>query len=84
MLDLSNYLLKPIQRVCKYPLLVRELLRATNEAHPDIENLNKALLKIETVVATINEQRRQTEGVHKMLEIQSKFTSVFMKLIPRK
>ena len=75
MLDLSNYLLKPIQRVCKYPLLVRELLRATNEAHPDIENLNKALMKIETVVATINEQRRQTEGVHKMLEIQSKFAS---------
>ncbi|KAJ3273942.1 Rho guanine nucleotide exchange factor 4 [Terramyces sp. JEL0728] len=69
----ANSRLKPIQRVCKYPLLVRELIRATDPSHPDMENLNKALLKIETVVTTINEGARHTENVHKMIELQTKF-----------
>ncbi|KAI8895110.1 hypothetical protein BC833DRAFT_602380 [Globomyces pollinis-pini] len=74
-LDLPNYLLKPVQRVCKYPLLIREMIRATDPSHPDMENLNKALLKIETVVTTINEGARHTENVHKMIELQSKFVT---------
>ncbi|KAJ3260020.1 Rho guanine nucleotide exchange factor 4 [Boothiomyces macroporosus] len=61
------------ERVCKYPLLVRELIRATDPSHPDMENLNKALLKIETVVTTINEGARHTENIQKILELQSKF-----------
>ncbi|KAH6583550.1 hypothetical protein BASA61_007950 [Batrachochytrium salamandrivorans] len=72
-LNLANFLLKPVQRVCKYPLFLRELIKATEPDHVDSENLVKALLKIETVVTIINEGARQTENVHKMLELQSKF-----------
>ncbi|KAJ3359370.1 Rho guanine nucleotide exchange factor 4, partial [Kappamyces sp. JEL0680] len=60
-------------RVCKYPLLLRDLLRATDANHPDCDNLTKALSKIETVVAAINEGARHAENVHKMIELQSKF-----------
>ncbi|KAJ2998811.1 Rho guanine nucleotide exchange factor 4 [Globomyces sp. JEL0801] len=52
-----------------------EMIRATDPSHPDMENLNKALLKIETVVTTINEGARHTENVHKMIELQSKFVT---------
>jgi hypothetical protein len=75
-LDLSNFLLKPIQRVCKYPLLVRELIKYTDSGHPDFECLNRALLKIEAIVTTINEGARNAENVRKMIELQSKFPSV--------
>eukprot|EP00842_Homolaphlyctis_polyrhiza_P004851 jgi/Hompol1/5367/HPOL_004431-RA len=60
-------------RVCKYPLFLRELIKATDPDHADSENLIKALMKIETVVTIINEGARQTENVHKMIELQGKF-----------
>ncbi|KAJ3334259.1 Myosin 10A, isoform D [Blyttiomyces sp. JEL0837] len=73
-LNLANFLLKPVQRICKYPLLLREMIKHTEQTHPDYENLNKALLKIETVVAMVNEGARQAESVQKMLEIQGRLT----------
>ena len=74
-LGLGYFLIKPVQRVCKYPLLLRELLRNTEETHPDYENLSKALPKIETVVAIINEGARHTENVHKMIDLQNRFST---------
>ncbi|KAJ3106972.1 Myosin 10A, isoform D [Phlyctochytrium planicorne] len=71
---LSHFLLKPVQRICKYPLLLREVLRNTDAEHPDYANLQKALLKIETVVTIVNEGSRQAEVVHKMIELQNRFT----------
>lgn len=73
--NLANFLIKPVQRICKYPLLVRELLKNTDEKHKDHENLIQALLKIETVCAIVNEGTRQAEAAFKMLELQNKFTS---------
>jgi hypothetical protein len=81
-MDLSHFLLKPIQRVCKYPLFVRELLRYTKQDHPDHEALHRALLKIEAVVTTINEGARHTENVHKMIELQSKFLTKVSLITP--
>ncbi|KAI8847552.1 Dbl homology domain-containing protein [Chytridium lagenaria] len=72
-LGLQHFLLKPIQRICKYPLFLRELIKNTESDHPDSANLIKALLKIETVVTIVNEGARQAEGVHKMLELQNRF-----------
>ncbi|KAJ3189570.1 Myosin 10A, isoform D [Irineochytrium annulatum] len=75
----SDYLkiytiLKPVQRICKYPLLLREMIKQTDASHPDSANLIKALMKIETVVTIVNEGARQAEGVHKMIELQARFT----------
>lgn len=70
-----NCRLKPVQRICKYPLLIKEIIKNTDPQHPDYENLQKALLKIETVVTIVNEGARKAESVHKMLEIQGKLTS---------
>ncbi|KAJ3410974.1 Myosin 10A, isoform D [Chytridiales sp. JEL 0842] len=74
-LDLSTFLLKPCQRICKYPLLIREVIKATDTMHPDSANLLKALLKIETVVTIVNEGSRQADTVKKMLELQNRFTT---------
>jgi hypothetical protein len=41
-LDLEAFLIKPVQRICKYPLLTRELLKVTPDDHPDFEALTRA------------------------------------------
>ncbi|KAI8999847.1 hypothetical protein BC832DRAFT_563834 [Gaertneriomyces semiglobifer] len=74
-LNLANYLIKPVQRICKYPLLIRELLKNTEPDHIDFPNLEKAFLKIETVVTIVNEGARQAEAVQRMLELQGRFTT---------
>ncbi|KAJ3342836.1 cytochrome c oxidase subunit 1 [Gonapodya sp. JEL0774] len=73
-LGLESFLLKPIQRICKYPLLLREVLKNTAVDSPDATDLEKALLKIETVVAIVNEATRQAEGVRQVLSLQERFS----------
>lgn len=34
-LDLKSFLIKPVQRICQYPLLLQELLKHTPDAHKD-------------------------------------------------
>jgi hypothetical protein len=40
--DLASFLIMPLQRVLKYPLLLRELLDATPSTHPDRPRLLEA------------------------------------------
>ncbi|CAG8727723.1 8839_t:CDS:2, partial [Ambispora leptoticha] len=42
-LDLSGYLIMPIQRISRYRLLLQELMNHTPEFHPDFEGLSRAL-----------------------------------------
>ncbi|KAG9288484.1 hypothetical protein G9A89_015690 [Geosiphon pyriformis] len=42
-LDLSDYLIMPIQRITRYKLLLQELKNHTTESHPDYEDLTHAL-----------------------------------------
>lgn len=69
-LFLQSFLIKPIQRVCKYPLLLRELIRYTPEEHPDFQPLQNAFEKINAVVANINEGQRQAEGLQRIIDLQ--------------
>jgi len=75
-LFLQSFLIKPIQRVCKYPLLLRELIRYTPEDHPDFEPLNAAMSKINEVVGKINEGQRMLEGLQRIVELQSQIEGV--------
>lgn len=59
--DLSSLLLKPIQRVLKYPLLLQELIKNTEETHADYEDLVKALKCMQDVASYINEIKRRHE-----------------------
>lgn len=74
---LSIYLIKwfpcVVQRICKYPLLLRELMRYTPKESVDHETLGSALTKIEQVVGVINERKRDDEAISKLFEIQKRF-----------
>ncbi len=64
--DLPSLLLKPVQRVLKYPLLLRELLKNTEQASGDYEPLRQALAQMQRVAAYVNEIRRRRELVLKV------------------
>ena len=69
-LPLSSFLLKPIQRITKYPLLIQKILEATNENHPDRQNLEEALAKAEELCVLVNEGVRETENSERLEWIQ--------------
>jgi hypothetical protein len=75
-LPLSSFLIKPVQRICKYPLLLRELLRFTPQEHPDFEGLTKSFNKINEVVLVVNEGQRAQENKNKILDIQKRLDGV--------
>jgi len=67
--NLDSYIIKPVQRVCKYPLFFRELLKYTPETSPDYADLDLARSKIEEVVSVINEGKRKSEEQRKIMSI---------------
>ncbi|KAJ3253527.1 hypothetical protein HK103_000496 [Boothiomyces macroporosus] len=52
--DLNSLLIKPVQRVLKYPLLLKRLLEETPTSHPDYKNIQKSLALIGQVAESIN------------------------------
>lgn len=69
-LSLLSFLIKPVQRICKYPLLLRDLIKDTPEDHPDLGPLQQAFEKIEKVVEYVNERKRHAEILQKTFQIQ--------------
>lgn len=58
-LSVESFLIKPVQRICKYPLLLRELQKYTDKNSKDTIPLRLATEKIESVVSLVNEATRQ-------------------------
>jgi len=61
--ELPSYLIKPVQRICKYPLLLNELLKYDTKAgHPYCDKLQAGLDSIKRVTELTNELKRQVEN----------------------
>ncbi|CAJ0935473.1 unnamed protein product [Ranitomeya imitator] len=70
-IPLEGYLLTPIQRICKYPLLLKELAKRTPAKHPDHQPVHSALQAMKTVCTNINETKRQMEKLEALEQLQS-------------
>uniref|UniRef100_A0A667YJ57 Phosphatidylinositol-3,4,5-trisphosphate dependent Rac exchange factor 2 n=1 Tax=Myripristis murdjan TaxID=586833 RepID=A0A667YJ57_9TELE len=68
---LEGYLVAPIQRICKYPLLLRELLKRTPKKHNDYALVQESLQVMKAVCSNINEAKRQMEKLEVLEEWQS-------------
>ncbi|XP_045835855.1 phosphatidylinositol 3,4,5-trisphosphate-dependent Rac exchanger 2 protein isoform X4 [Meles meles] len=68
---LEGYLVTPIQRICKYPLLLKELLKRTPRKHSDYSAVMEALQAMKAVCSNINEAKRQMEKLEVLEEWQS-------------
>ncbi|XP_004459253.1 dynamin-binding protein [Dasypus novemcinctus] len=64
-INLGSFLIKPVQRVMRYPLLLMELLNSTPESHPDKMPLTNAVLAVKEINVNINEYKRRKDLVLK-------------------
>lgn len=72
-LDFRSYLIMPIQRIPRYRMLVEELIKGTDQSHPDYQQLQKALESIKEVAIQCDAAIEQHKNRVKMLEIQDSF-----------
>nr|XP_003929541.2 rho guanine nucleotide exchange factor 38 [Saimiri boliviensis boliviensis] len=65
LLDMGSLMIKPIQRVMKYPLLLCELRNSTPPSHPDYRALDDAFAAVKDINVNINELKRRKDLVLK-------------------
>eukprot|EP01103_Thecamoeba_quadrilineata_P015392 TRINITY_DN4850_c0_g1_i1.p1 TRINITY_DN4850_c0_g1~~TRINITY_DN4850_c0_g1_i1.p1 ORF type:complete len:790 (+),score=169.57 TRINITY_DN4850_c0_g1_i1:57-2426(+) len=68
---LTAFLIKPVQRICKYPLLLREIQNYLSAEHSDYNNLTKAIETVETIVTEVNNSKTKIESILKIMDIQN-------------
>ncbi|XP_011861112.1 PREDICTED: intersectin-1 isoform X2 [Vollenhovia emeryi] len=94
-MPLSSFLIKPMQRITKYPLIINKILEYTPVDHPDRQYLQEALAKSEEFCTQVNEGVREKENSDRLewlqthvtcdgLEEQLVFNSLTNSLGPRK
>uniref|UniRef100_A0A8C2FLW8 Rho guanine nucleotide exchange factor 9 n=1 Tax=Cyprinus carpio TaxID=7962 RepID=A0A8C2FLW8_CYPCA len=73
MIDIAidGYLLTPVQKICKYPLQLAELLKYTVQEHSDYRYVAAALAVMRNVTQQINERKRRLENIDKIAQWQA-------------
>uniref|UniRef100_A0A3B3RLK1 Intersectin 2 n=1 Tax=Paramormyrops kingsleyae TaxID=1676925 RepID=A0A3B3RLK1_9TELE len=70
-MPLSSFLLKPMQRITRYPLIIKNILENTPENHLDHGHLREALDRAEELCLQVNEGVREKENSDRLEWIQS-------------
>ncbi|XP_054447637.1 rho guanine nucleotide exchange factor 38 [Pteronotus mesoamericanus] len=65
LMNMGSLMIKPIQRVTKYPLLLCELRNSTPASHPDFRALEDAFAAVKDINVNINELKRRKDLVLK-------------------
>jgi hypothetical protein len=70
-LKLADFLTRPIQHICRQPLLLRELLKSTPQSHPDYEDLIFALDRINDLVDRVNSNAKEVGNIQAITNVES-------------
>ena len=74
--DLDSLLVKPTQRVSKYPLMLQQLLETTPPGHPDHEALKTAAKDSIAMLTRINEAKKRADLVDQIVNRKRKDSDV--------
>ncbi|KAJ8291182.1 hypothetical protein GJAV_G00022340 [Gymnothorax javanicus] len=69
--SLSSFLIKPMQRITRYRLIIKNILECTPETHADHVHLQRALETAEKLCSQVNEGVRQKENEDRLEWLQS-------------
>ncbi|XP_015111291.1 dynamin-binding protein [Diachasma alloeum] len=78
--DMSSILIKPVQRILKYPLMLYELVKCTEDDHPDKQGIEQAWKVMTEVASYINESKRRKDIVSKCLDTDNTLMAKMSKL----
>ena len=70
-IDICGFLLTPVQKICKYPLQLSELLKSLPPADKNYDVVAKAKHKMEQIALLINERKRRFEEQSKIIRWQA-------------
>ena len=71
-LDLLGFLIKPTQRLTRYPLLLQSLIKCTDPTHRDYPSLVKALDGVRKVLAEVNENSKLRTSLSLFSRLQAR------------
>ena len=77
-ISLQGFLILPVQRLPRYRLLYRELIRYTPSTHKDFKCLKSALNKLEKLVSECNERKREWESTERGFQLLRKAVDDFV------
>jgi len=67
---IDSLMIMPVQRIPRYVLLIKELLKNTDQKHHDFVNLQNALKSLEEVAMLMNKTKELTENLDKVFKIE--------------
>ncbi|KAL7722684.1 Rho/RAC guanine nucleotide exchange factor [Entamoeba marina] len=67
---LRSLMIMPVQRIPRYVMLLKDLLKNTEESHPDHQNIKDALVKMEELANAVNSALLNTERQLKLFKIR--------------
>eukprot|EP01095_Lingulamoeba_sp_RSL-Kostka_P001601 TRINITY_DN1230_c0_g1_i1.p1 TRINITY_DN1230_c0_g1~~TRINITY_DN1230_c0_g1_i1.p1 ORF type:complete len:464 (+),score=121.21 TRINITY_DN1230_c0_g1_i1:772-2163(+) len=73
-LRMIDFLIKPIQRLCKYPLIFRELLKHTPNDHQEYQFMTETMNQLQEVTNHVNECNLKAESQQKLQDLQPRIT----------
>ena len=76
---LDSLMITPIQRIPRYILLLQQLIKYTNESHPDYQNLNLAMQKMQNIAKFLNEKNREVDDLNYIVNLQKHFVEPIIK-----
>eukprot|EP01087_Luapelamoeba_hula_P010953 TRINITY_DN2928_c0_g1_i5.p1 TRINITY_DN2928_c0_g1~~TRINITY_DN2928_c0_g1_i5.p1 ORF type:complete len:1294 (-),score=313.14 TRINITY_DN2928_c0_g1_i5:53-3934(-) len=79
--DVNSFLVRPIQRIPRYLLLLKDLVKHTGLTHRDFADLEKASAQISEVAHFVEEKAEEAERIGKLFEIQSRLYGEFETLV---
>lgn len=82
LLDLSAYLIMPIQRIPRYEMLLNELLRNTPVTHIDYNEINSALHAVKKIALDVNQAEIDEEARQYLLELNELFGGTIELITP--
>ena len=80
-LQLQSYLIKPVQRLTKYPLFWKDILKNTPHTHPDRALLEKADSLVRTVSMAVNQNLNDEIARLKTVDLLASLGNDYLELI---
>ncbi|KAI5362082.1 Putative DH domain, DEP domain, CNH domain, pleckstrin domain, PH-like domain superfamily [Septoria linicola] len=70
-LELNGYLTKPTTRLARYPLLLDNVLKNTDENNPDMKDIPKAIEQIRQFLGRVNEESGKAENHFNLMSLNA-------------